>query len=381
MKLFCHSSKVINPGVHLRAGEQRRRRGCDSEAGARGSGGEAAMMDLANGHGRHSSRLRGESLPQHLVFEDPEEILRRSKQLLRPPKPKGGSSRSRLCSSSAAASADEGGRETPEAEDLIVSRPGSQPREQHAGADDLGDGRGSGSQQQQQQQQQGHLLPLPQLADQGHAAGRVPLCLVEGRSWPTVDRPAVHAPEGHADSQLALHASSGEGGTGKLPAITAAAAAAPAAAAETQPGGTRIEGAAGAGGVRVQDQPSGLSRLLNAAPTELQQASEQQQKQQQQEGGAAQGPSGCSSDPCTAQSVSNVPEARAQAKSQQVLDCLVEATEGWLLGPLEMLHAQVARAVVSNTFQADRVAALEAIEKSALGHIGAVMSHRDLATT
>eukprot|EP00967_Tisochrysis_lutea_P008922 scaffold10638_cov22-Tisochrysis_lutea.AAC.1 len=73
-----------------------------------------------------------------MVFEDPEEILRRSKQLLRPPKPKGGSTRSRLCSNSAAGSADEG-RDTPEADDLVGRKAGSHQQEQHAGTDDPGD--------------------------------------------------------------------------------------------------------------------------------------------------------------------------------------------------------------------------------------------------
>eukprot|EP00983_Pelagomonas_calceolata_P116431 1160303-Pelagomonas_calceolata.AAC.1 len=304
-----------------------------------------------------------------MVFEDPEEILRRSKQLLRPPKPKGGSTRSRLCSNSAAGSADEG-RDTPEADDLVGRKagshqqeqhagtddPGDDPRdgrgsrsqqqEQHAGADDPRDGRGSGSQHpqpqqqpQQQQQQHRHVLPLPQLAAPGRAGGGVlPSCATACCNLPAPGQPAVHAPGGQAGSQLLFHEiASGGGSAGELPASNAAAAAA-AAAAGSLSGGARADGATQAGCVSESREQLTGRDATDATPTELQQPTEQQQ---QQEGGEARWRASCLSELPAAPSIPIVPEPRIQARSQQVLDRLVEATEGWLLGPLEVLHAQV----------------------------------------
>mmetsp|Transcript_8954 Transcript_8954/g.22628 ORF Transcript_8954/g.22628 Transcript_8954/m.22628 type:complete len:169 (-) Transcript_8954:475-981(-) len=165
---------------------------------------------------------------------------------------------------------------------------------------------------------------------------------------------------------------------GELKFMTGGGPAAAAAAAGSLSGGARADGATQAGCVSESREQLTGRDATDATPTELQQPTEQQQ---QQEGGEARWRASCLSELPAAPSIPIVPEPRIQARSQQVLDRLVEATEGWLLGPLEVLHAQVARAVVSNAYLSDRVAALGAVEEAAQGHISVMKSRSHLTTT
>lgn len=198
-----------------------------------------------------------------MVFENPEDILRRSKQLLRAPKERtrqgseNGGGEEEEGAAAAAAAAQDG--------DVVmqdVGQGGSQHAEEGVHAAGAGDGAGTSAQGQQE------LLPLPRLPSQSQPRH--------------------------------THLLSSQTPDGAQPTHR-----------------TRSEQTPLAGMTGQQQQP-------------------QSQQQPQQGTGVGQTTEG---------GLPNVDvpsaEPRALARSKQVVQQLVAATEGWMVGPLEVLHVQV----------------------------------------